>query len=219
MRGQPNLVGGIAREPAAQVIVDAALADIIQGQCHRPAERGPVMALVGLPQKLKRRRLGKLGRPLGAAANRIDVLEYNRRGLVQPVHGQPAPAFRNSLLGQLPAESGGVFQDLGIFGAEGFGDAFQEIGKTRTAITGRRGKIRAAPKRLGVGRQEHGQRPTPVLPHHAQRRLVNGVDVGTFLAVDLDIDEMLVHQPGDGLVLEAFVGHDMAPVTGGIADR
>ena len=219
MRRQPNLVGGIAREPAAQVIVDAALAAVVQGQRHRLAELGPVMALVGLPQKLKRRRLGKLRRALGAALNKIDVLENHRRRLVQPVHGQPAAAFRHSQLGQFPAESGGVIHDLGIFGPEGLGDALQEIGKARTAVTRRRWKIRAAPKRFGVGRQEHGQRPTPVLPHHAQRRLVNGVDVGTLLAVDLDVDEKLVHQPGDGLVLEAFVGHDMAPVTGGIADR
>ena len=47
---------------------------------------------------------------------------------------------------------------------------------------------------------------------------VDGVDVGTFLAIDLDVDEPLVHDGGHVVILEALVGHDVAPVAGGIAD-
>ena len=49
--------------------------------------------------------------------------------------------------------------------------------------------------------------------------LVDLVDVGTFLAIDLDVDVQLVHQPRGLLVLERFMRHHVAPVTGGVADR
>ncbi len=49
--------------------------------------------------------------------------------------------------------------------------------------------------------------------------LIDGVEVGPFFAVDLDVDEEIVHQPGDLFVFEGFVGHDVAaPVAGGVAD-
>ena len=67
-------------------------------------------------------------------------------------------------------------------------------------------------KGLALRREEHGQGPAAVLAQKLQRLLVDGVDVGAFLPVDLDVDEELVHECCDVAVLEAFVGHDMAPV-------
>jgi hypothetical protein len=52
-----------------------------------------------------------------------------------------------------------------------------------------------------------------------QRRHVERVDVRPFLAIDLHVDEQIVHLRRDRRVLERLVRHDMAPVTGGIADR
>src|SRR4051812_42432926 len=52
-----------------------------------------------------------------------------------------------------------------------------------------------------------------------QRVHVDLVDVGPLLAVDLDVDEQLVHQACGRLVLEALVRHHVAPVTGGVSDR
>ncbi len=48
--------------------------------------------------------------------------------------------------------------------------------------------------------------------------LVDLVEIGPFFAVDLDVDEMLVHHPGGLGILEGFMGHDVAPVAGGVAD-
>ena len=45
-----------------------------------------------------------------------------------------------------------------------------------------------------------------------------GVQFGVFFPVDLDRDIGVIENVGDLFVFEAFVGHDMAPVTGGIAD-
>ena len=80
-------------------------------------------------------------------------------------------------------------------------------------------EIRAAPERLAVRCQEHGQRPAPLLAQKLQRVLIDGVDIGAFLAVDLHVDIKLVHLRCDGIFLEAFMRHDVAPVTGRVADR
>ena len=80
-------------------------------------------------------------------------------------------------------------------------------------------KIGAAPERRAIRRDEHGERPAALLSHAVQRRHVDVVDVGTFLPVDLHVDEIAVHQRGGRLVLEALVRHHVAPVAGGVADR
>ena len=81
------------------------------------------------------------------------------------------------------------------------------------------GKVRAAVERLAVGRHEHGHRPAAAAGHRLHGVHVHGVDVGPLLAVDLDVDEQLVHPGGDLVVLEALVGHHVAPVAGRVADR
>jgi hypothetical protein len=48
--------------------------------------------------------------------------------------------------------------------------------------------------------------------------LIYLIEIRTLLAVDLDVDEARIHRCCDCPVLEAFMGHDMAPVTGRIAD-
>ena len=48
---------------------------------------------------------------------------------------------------------------------------------------------------------------------------INLIDVGTLFAVDLDVDEQLVHHARGSLILKKLVRHDMAPVAGGVADR
>ena len=60
----------------------------------------------------------------------------------------------------------------------------------------------------------------PAAPRHQRvRRLVDLVDVGPLLAIDLDVDEVLVHRRGDVRILERFVRHHVAPVARGVADR
>ena len=83
---------------------------------------------------------------------------------------------------------------------------------------GRR-EIGAAEERLELGREEHRHRPAAVPGHRHHGRHVDLVEVGPLFAVDLDVDEVLVHERGDVRVLEALALHDMAPVAGRVADR
>jgi hypothetical protein len=57
-----------------------------------------------------------------------------------------------------------------------------------------------------------------VARHHLDGAHVNLVEVGALLAVNFDVDELLVHQARDLLVLERLALHHVAPVAGRVAD-
>ena len=69
------------------------------------------------------------------------------------------------------------------------------------------------------GRQEHRHRPAALAGHRHGRVHVERVDIGPLLAVDLDVDEVLVHQRRRRLALERLVRHHVAPVARAVADR
>ena len=56
-------------------------------------------------------------------------------------------------------------------------------------------EVGAAVERLEVGREEDRHRPAAVPGHRLDGGHVDLVEVGPLLAVDLDVDEVLVHQP------------------------
>ncbi len=58
-----------------------------------------------------------------------------------------------------------------------------------------------------------------MLAEQGERVLIDLIEIRALLAVDLDADELRVHLGGDLWVLEALVGHHVAPVAGGVADR
>ncbi len=71
---------------------------------------------------------------------------------------------------------------------------------------------------LPSGSQEHRQRPAAAPADDAKRGHVDVIDVGPFLAIHLDANEVLVQDLGHFLVGERFLLHDVAPVTGAVAD-
>jgi hypothetical protein len=79
-------------------------------------------------------------------------------------------------------------------------------------------EVRAAVERLAPRRQKDGHRPAAVASHRLDGVHVDRVDVGPLFAIDLDVDESLVHESRGRLVLEAFMLHDVAPVARRIAD-
>ncbi len=102
--------------------------------------------------------------------------------------------------------------------ADDAGDLLENVDEGGSAVAGGLGEVGAAPDRLAVRRQEHGERPAALLAESMEGAHVDLVDVRPFFAIDLDIDEQAVHDGRRLGILEAFVGHDMAPVAGGIAD-
>jgi hypothetical protein len=47
-------------------------------------------------------------------------------------------------------------------------------------------------------------------------RHVKTVDIGALFAVELDVDEVFIHEGGNVGVFEALMGHDMAPVASSV---
>ena len=220
MRHQPALVDRVAREAAAEMIVDAALADALERDA-RPPRSSVARRCAALPATEIRAasHCGNFGAPrmppctgsisppsccaaLVELRRPDDDLALRRRGLRQPRHQRAA-----------------IVLDALRLLAEHARDFAQHVDEGRLAVAALLREIGAAPERLALRREEHGQRPAAVLAHQVQRRHVDLVDVGPLLAIDLDVDEQLVHHRRGGVVLEALVRHHVAPVAGGVADR
>ena len=98
------------------------------------------------------------------------------------------------------------------------GGSAQHCGKTPHALAVARRKVRPRIEGKPGRGEEDGERPATLHAHRLSRAHVDGVDVGPFLAVDLDAHEEFVHERRDLGVLERFVRHHVAPVTRAVAD-
>src|SRR3954447_8559251 len=79
-------------------------------------------------------------------------------------------------------------------------------------------EIRAAEKRFLVGREKQREWPSAgALRQHVVSGLVDLIKIRPLLTIDFDIDEVAVHRCRNLSIFEAFMGHDMAPVTGRVA--
>ena len=219
MRHQPTLIDRVAGKAAAEMVVDAAFADVVEGDL----DRGEVARLAGAqsaaPQKLEQRRLREFRRAARAAIDRIDEAAKLPRGIVEFGNADRGAAACPRRFDEPVHQGGAVLLDLLRLLAEQSRDLAQHVDESRPAVTRGAGKICAAPDRLAGGREEHGERPAALLAEMMQRRHVDLIDVGAFLAVDFDVDEELVHHRGGRSVLEALMRHHVAPVTRRIADR
>ena len=79
MRHEPALVDGVAREAAAEMIVDAALGDMGEREVDRLERIGEPVAQAGAPQQLEELGLRKFRRAADAAIDRIDRLHQTPR--------------------------------------------------------------------------------------------------------------------------------------------
>ncbi len=228
VRHEPALVDRVARKAAAEVIVDPALADALERQQHareKRRRRGARLALLArcalarAPQQLEQRALRKLRRAAQAAMRGVDRARDAVRHLVEVAQPDRDLAGRPRLLGEPRHQGVAVLADaLGLL-AEHPRDFVQHIHESRAAEARLLGKIRAAPHRLARRVEKHRERPAALLAQHVQRVHVDLVDVGPLLAIDLDVDEQVVHHARGRLVLETLVRHHVAPVARRIADR
>jgi len=76
------------------------------------------------------------------------------------------------------------------------------------------GQIRSRPEGLLF----RSEQPAARAVHRHAGRHIHCVHVGALLPVHLDGEERGVNGPGYSFVLKGFMGHDVAPVAGGVAD-
>ena len=219
MRHQPALVDRVAGKSAAEVIVDAALADSVEGGF----DQGEIAWLAGAqacpPQELEQGGIGEFWGTLHAAVDRVDGSAGAAGNGVEFGQAEDHAAGRPGGVVEALHERGAVLLDLARLFAKQAGELTQDVDESRAPVTGGFGKIGATPHGLAVGGEKHGQRPAALLAQKVKGRHVDLVDVGALFAIDFDVDEQVVHHRGGGVVFETLVGHDVAPMAGGIADR
>ncbi|MCI1728705.1 MAG: hypothetical protein LKM32_04660 [Chiayiivirga sp.] len=126
-----------------------------------------------------------------------------------------------AVVGEELAQRGVLLRDLLRAFIEPAPHAAQDVDEGRQAMSRLRREIGARVEREQIIRgQEHGQRPAAAATRQGlMRELVDLVEVGAFLAVQLDVDEQRVHHLRRRRVLETLVRHHVAPVASRVADR
>ncbi len=219
MRHQPLLVDRIAREAAAEMIVDSTLAHARERKLDG-AEIAPVVhALPGAPEEFEHHGLREFRRAAHAAVDGIDHAGDLVGRAIELRRGDDHAPLRPRALGETRHQRAAVLLDALRFVAEDVINFAQEVDEGGFAVARRLGKISAAPEWFAAGGEKHRERPAAVLAEVMQRRHVDLVDVGALLAVDFDVDEEIVHHRCGCRVLEALVRHDVAPMARGVADR
>ena len=219
VRDHPLAVHRVAAEAAPQVVVDPAERHLGKG-VHAHVQVPRVAVAAEAPFDVGG--MGELGRPPEPAVAGVEGAAQPRH---RPFQGLGVHRARGAGPARLrPRE--GVAQrlvlprDLLPVRTEEVHHPQQQIAERGQAVA-RRGREVGAAEEGGevVGGEEHGERPAAGAPREELvRHLVDLVEVGTLLAVHLDVDEVGVHHLRGRLVLERFVGHDVAPVAGGVAD-
>ena len=219
VRHEPALVDRVAGKAAAEVVVDAALADVGERVVDGvPGRFVPVTdgAAPQQPEEAPLREFGRAGEP---AVVRVDGRDHAPRQIGEQaiVDGRAAGGVIAGGEG-LQEQAGVVAHLVGLLRIDAR-HLLEHLREAGPPVARGRRKIGATPERARLAVEEHGQRPAAVLAQVMQRAHVDGVDVGALLAVDLDVDEEVVHDRGGRRILEALVRHDVAPVAGGVADR
>ena len=215
----PAFVGRVPCEAASELVVDATAGHAVErGRDH---VEDAVHAAHGPPQQeLERHRLRELGSAAEATPRRI---EARRR---------PATAASASVRSRDPPVAGGAAalrdrlrdptslpDDLGPAFAPRFRHASQQVPERRHAVPRLGREVRARVERLALGGEERGQRPAALARHGLDGVHVDRVQIGALLAVDLDRDEVLVHERRRGLVLEGLAFHHVTPMACRVSDR
>ncbi len=228
MRNHPEPIHGIAAETAAQLIVQSTLAHAPQRQ-GRHVQGMQIRRVAGaggmpVPQRpFQRQRMGKFRRAAEAAVFAVETRGQiaARGGERRRVQFLIRPDGRRHQFIQHPHQRLTLGAQLIAVVPVEFQDAIEHLREGRHAVTLLARKVGAAEEGpLVIVAQEHGQRPAAAaLGQQLLRDLVDAVHVRSFFPVHLDVDEILIEQARRGFILEALIGHDVAPVTGRIAHR
>jgi hypothetical protein len=218
---RPRGVDGVAREAAADVVVDAAAGHGAQReQRHLRLGARRVVAAGGAAQEQFERRVRReLRRAAEAPLNAVELAPERRDRLVERRGAQRLVRRAQQRAARQPARHpAALLADLLATVGPGARDRLEHLREAGHAVARLGREVRAAVERHLLGREEHVQRPAAVAGHRLHGLHVESVDVRALLAVDLDVHEVLVHERGDARVLEALALHDVAPVAGRVAD-
>ena len=220
MRHPPVGVDRIAVKTAADVVAHAAERHRLQRLRHHEGRRVVARARGLAQEKQQLARTRKLRRAAKPAARLVERLRELRDTFLQRIGVGHVSARRHrsqpsDLLGE-------IFSRQLHFGAlllPHADDLAKDLRKSRPAPPRVGREIRAAVKRLEIGRQPHAHRPAARPGRRLHERHVDAIDVGPLFAIHLDRDEIAIQDVGNRLAFERLVRHHVAPVARRVADR
>ncbi len=171
-------------------------------------------------KEVRRRR--ELGRPAEAAPGRVELLAQRRerelcRRRTRELSGRRLDLRQVAAdrLAQLRA----LLLDVAAALFPGMDHRAQNGREAGHAAAVDRREVGAGEERQQIGSQEDRVRPAALPVQHLRRQHVDLVEIETLFAVDLDVDERLVHERRDRRIRERLALHDVAPEAGRVADR
>ena len=219
VRDEPFGIGAVAREPAAELVVDATVGHRLERVRHHRQHRRVARPSPRAEQELDEHRCGELRRATPAAVGRVVGGRHPPDGLVELPALRVVVAGRHGKLRlEVADEHAGLLLDLVAPRAIRVRDRLQHAWEAGHPVPVLGREVRAAEEGAQVGGQEDAHRPATGAGHRLHGCHVDVVEVGTLLAVDLDAHELGVHACRDLGVLERLVRHHVAPVAGRVAD-
>src|SRR6202011_5981438 len=173
VRHQPALVDRVAREPAAQMVVDAALTDAVEAELDQVEEGRLAAALAAAPEQFENRGLRKLRRALEPAVGAVDQAGESAGDAVQLGSADHDLALWPRAFGKPSDQRAPALIDAIRLLPEDARDLAQHVGEGGPAVARGLREIGAAPHRLARPRAKHRQRPTALLADEVQRRHVD----------------------------------------------
>ena len=225
-------VGGVAVEPAADVVVHPPAGHGVEGEPHIMLPWR--LRLIGLPgqQILEHQGLRELGRCAPASLLGVhsgvqlsvgvveDAVQIHITGPwgVEPGGGAFRAARLLEITAQVVPHGVGCAGEVGTPGVPGVGDGFKHLPERGRAPAWGGREVRAAEERGAVRCEPGAERPASLPGERLYGLHVDRVQIGPLLPVHLDAHEVRVEEGGGRLILERFPLHDVAPVAGGVSD-
>jgi hypothetical protein len=220
VRDQPVRVGAVAVKAPAELIVDAPASHAVQREndlLERP--RRCAVDRLGQEDRLQVRGRRKLGRAPEAAVGAVRLLHELPRQAAERLGSLGTLPLRRRTLAQRLEDPVGLTLDHVALLRPDLGHRLDHVAPARPTVRRSGREVGAAEERATVRGAEDVQRPSAGTREPHDRLHVDLVDVGPLLAVHLDADESLVHEPRRVRILERLPLHDVAPVARGVADR
>jgi hypothetical protein len=198
-------------EATANLVVEATLVHPAQAQADGlpEASLGRSVQVNAFPyreQEVQSHRRGELGRRAEAAIDGISIGEQGARGAESDGGiGLAGLACRGSRLVEEVAGDGlSIAFQLGPPQAEMIGDPHEHLGPgcAPSPVVG--WEVGATEEGSTIRQTEAVQGPPTLVLDHLHGVHVELIDIWAFLSVDLDADEVAVHQVGDPGVIEAL---------------
>src|SRR5258708_3092379 len=198
---------------AGELVVHAATRHFFEGSLGDGQQLLVLGLLIALEEEIDRRRMGELG---SLAKTTVAAIKQVGDGLNLRVDDRKvkpgAPTRERFRLRHSIGERIGRSLQVSALVAKRIRDGHQNAAESRTATLIFRRKIGAAEKRLAIWEQKSRERPTPLAGERADRRLIAGIDIRAFVAIDLYGDKILVDDPRDVRILVALAVDDVAPM-------